>query len=96
MKNTIRFPTIADDVSIVFLDHCQDGESSVLCTVRGVVFKVDETEIGIESWTTHEHNSPENRVRFVIVRSTIREIVTKKEVSLYVTPKKTKKRRKRK
>ena len=95
MKTTSVFPSVGDDVSVQFLDHCQDGESAILCTVRGILVKVNETEIGIESWTTHCDNSPHNRTRFSIVRSTIIKIVTKKEILKYEPARKNASGRKR-
>ena len=96
MKTTSIFPSVGDDVSVQFLDHCQDGEAAILCTVRGILVKVNDTEIGIESWTTHCDNSPHNRTRFSIVRSTIIKIVIKKEILKYEPPKATPVSRKRK
>ena len=95
MKTTSTFPSTGDDVSVQFLDHCQDGESAILCTVRGLLVKVNDTEIGIESWTTHCDNSQHNRTRFSIVRSTIINIVTKKEILKYEPARKNASGRKR-
>jgi len=94
VKKNTAFPSLGDDVSIVFLDHCQDGECTIVCTVRGLVCKVNDTEVGIESWTTHCDNAPHNRTRFHIVRSTIIKIITKKEVSQYEPPRQTANRKK--
>ena len=95
MKTTSTFPSTGDDVSVQFLDHCQDGESAILCTVRGLLVKINDTEIGIESWTTHCDNSQHNRTRFSIVRSTIINIITKKETLKYEPARKNASGRKR-
>jgi hypothetical protein len=94
VKKNTAFPSLGDDVSIVFLDHCQDGECTIVCTARGIICKVNDTEVGIESWTTHCDNAPHNRTRFHIVRSTIIKIITKKEVSQYEPPRQTANRKK--
>ena len=94
MKKITAFPSLGADVSIVFLDHCQDGECTIVCTVRGTICKINETEVGIESWTTHGDNDAHNRTRFHIVRSTILRIITKKEVSQYEPPRQTENRKK--
>ena len=89
MRSSKTFPKLGEDVSITFIDHCQDGESVVHCTVRGVIVNITEIEICVESWTTHEDNSPHNRTRFCIVRSTITSIIIKEALKIYESPKKT-------
>lgn len=83
MNRTTVFPPVGSDVSVVFLDHCQDGERAVRCTVRGIIVRTTAREVVIESWTTHNANSQENRTRFSIVRSAIESISVKAEAAVY-------------
>ena len=83
MNRTTVFPPVGSDVSVVFLDHCQDGERAVRCTVRGIIVRTTAREVLIESWTTHSANSQENRTRFSIVRSAIESMSIKIESERY-------------
>ena len=83
MNRTTVFPPVGSDVSVVFLDHCQDGERAVRCTVRGIIVRTTAREVLIESWTTHSANSQENRTRFSIVRSAIVSMSIKTESERY-------------
>ena len=83
MNRTTVFPPVGSDVSVVFLDHCQDGERAVRCTVRGIIVRTTAREVLIESWTTHSANSQENRTRFSIVRSAIESMSIKTESERY-------------
>ena len=83
MNRTTVFPPVGSDVSVVFLDHCQDGERAVRCTGRGIIVRTTAREVLIESWTTHSANSQENRTRFSIVRSAIESMSIKTESERY-------------
>ena len=83
MNRTTVFPPVGSDVSVVFLDHCQDCERAVRCTVRGIIVRTTAKEVVVESWTTHSANSQENRTRFSIVRSAIESMSVKIEAERY-------------
>ena len=74
----MKKPTKGDVVACTFLDHVEDGDYPIQCTVYGELVKDDNLFITVRSWSVQDPDADQecNRKDWCIVRSAI--IQTKK------------------
>ena len=73
-KNKTR-PIKGHIVAITFLDHVEDGDEPMECTVYGRLHKTTRNSYLIDSWTCADEKVHEdNKKRFVILKKVVSNI----------------------
>lgn len=71
---TVR-PRKGHIVSVTFLDHVEDGDEPMECTVYGRLHKTTRVAYLVDSWTcADEVIHEENKKRFVILKRVVSSI----------------------
>jgi hypothetical protein len=69
-------------VCITFLDHVEDGDEAMECTVYGRLHKTTRIEYLVDSWTCKDPEvHEENKKRFVILKKVVLSIKILKEIN---------------
>ena len=71
-------PKRADVVAITFLDHCEDSDRPIRCTVSGRVLYKRPTYWVVESWIAHMGSGKDrdcNNKRFTILSAIVEKVV---------------------
>jgi len=68
---------VGDIIKVTFIDHCEDGDRPMLCTVFGRLTKRAAKYMIIKSWEVAEGGETDraNNKRWVIIRSCVKSIV---------------------
>lgn len=77
MGNSMRQvrPIKGNIVAITFLDHVEDGDSPMECSVYGRLHKTTRIAYIVDSWTCADPKVHEdNKKRFVILKKVVSEI----------------------
>lgn len=75
---TVR-PIKGHIVAITFLDHVEDGDEPMECTVYGRLHKTTRIAYLVDSWTCADNDTHENnKKRFVILKRVVSNITVLK------------------
>lgn len=69
-------PRKGQTVRVTFLDHVEDGDELMECTVYGRLAKTTKQEYQVDSWCCKDPECHENnKKRFTLLRKAVLEIV---------------------